>query len=555
MLGRQQEIQRAASFEPRAHLEGINLPAGFKLPSLSVVRSEAQQLPEVKRTGPGEIRTVYVGSDGKTSSNGNPPPPLPEPLAWNHTFPNLFKFSYFARTEDVPVDLLEDVIFILKMFIRVLTESTEKQLRNIGHVLPHQKVDIAKYFMLSNARYKLVEHLMCQHIDRPEEALPVLEAVSQQHVNRLKQTGIREDPVQNNPLLYSMYSTALTFTKQFTEQTKTMLEGVLKAATHSALATNTDMKTVIVRAHMNLSLVLKQMNVEPVKQMESTEWAVKWVRKNGKRLGDLEQFVRRSDLPPHPVYVALGAGWFESYHEGATTAKEDDRLSKRCRTCGLTEPQVKLSRCAGCQHIFYCSKECQKQNWKLHKDSCKEVGRAKAHAEALKAEDPQEGQKASDWIKWRDGSHYANTHALAHALGLHRDPSRGRTHIVFRFMEYTPKASKDIRHKFRVSHAGVFRIQDVLTDIEGLMGLDPGEGREYIDGLLADVTRGENQVPILDMSVGDDGIDPYLGSIAIPLSMLRSSTYDPNWRKSINMGDPAEPVALRCGAKDVEHVF
>ena len=44
---------------------------------------------------------------------------------------------------------MEDVIWTLEMFVRVLTESTEKQLRDVGHYLPKQKAEVANYFMVS----------------------------------------------------------------------------------------------------------------------------------------------------------------------------------------------------------------------------------------------------------------------------------------------------------------------------------------------------------------------------------------------------------------------
>lgn len=43
MLGLRNQILSSATFEPRAHLEGTDLPAGFRLPSLDIVRLEAAQ--------------------------------------------------------------------------------------------------------------------------------------------------------------------------------------------------------------------------------------------------------------------------------------------------------------------------------------------------------------------------------------------------------------------------------------------------------------------------------------------------------------------------------
>jgi tetratricopeptide (TPR) repeat protein len=45
--------------------------------------------------------------------------------------------------------------------------------------------------------------------------------------------------------------------------------------------------------------------------------------------------------------------------------------NKRCPNCGK-RPAV-FQRCAACRCIEYCSKECQKQNWPVHKANCKVI--------------------------------------------------------------------------------------------------------------------------------------------------------------------------------------
>lgn len=41
-----------------------------------------------------------------------------------------------------------------------------------------------------------------------------------------------------------------------------------------------------------------------------------------------------------------------------------------CGTCGITESQYGLSLCGGCNIQRYCSKKCQKRDWKKHKGVC-----------------------------------------------------------------------------------------------------------------------------------------------------------------------------------------
>ena len=133
----------------------------------------------------------------------------------------------------------------------------------------------------------------------------------------------------------------------------------------------------------------------------------------------------------------------------------------------------------------------------------REAAAAKAKAEKLKLEDPKAAQKALDWIKYRESNTPTNSSFLAHALGLQKDPSRGHTHMIFRELEYRPQQSKDFRFRFHVVRIEVFKIQDVLEDIEGLMRLNPGEGKEYILGLVDNLNgngRWGPMIPIINLT-------------------------------------------------------
>ncbi|KAK1756547.1 hypothetical protein QBC47DRAFT_380138 [Echria macrotheca] len=41
-----------------------------------------------------------------------------------------------------------------------------------------------------------------------------------------------------------------------------------------------------------------------------------------------------------------------------------------CEKCKKSPPEVSLKRCAKCQNTAYCSRECQKDDWKAHKKIC-----------------------------------------------------------------------------------------------------------------------------------------------------------------------------------------
>ena len=48
-----------------------------------------------------------------------------------------------------------------------------------------------------------------------------------------------------------------------------------------------------------------------------------------------------------------------------------DNVEKCCEVCGFTPSlDVSLQRCGRCKQVYYCSKACQKTDWKGHKARC-----------------------------------------------------------------------------------------------------------------------------------------------------------------------------------------
>ena len=45
-----------------------------------------------------------------------------------------------------------------------------------------------------------------------------------------------------------------------------------------------------------------------------------------------------------------------------------------CAYCMAHEGNLKLRKCAQCRAVVYCSAECQKKHWKVHKQQCKRLG-------------------------------------------------------------------------------------------------------------------------------------------------------------------------------------
>lgn len=55
-------------------------------------------------------------------------------------------------------------------------------------------------------------------------------------------------------------------------------------------------------------------------------------------------------------------------YEGMYKCPKTGLLYPPCWFCGNTK--AKTQRCAGCSVAYYCSKKCQKKDWKIHKNEC-----------------------------------------------------------------------------------------------------------------------------------------------------------------------------------------
>lgn len=72
------------------------------------------------------------------------------------------------------------------------------------------------------------------------------------------------------------------------------------------------------------------------------------------------------DLARHEKHAA----WIQMRFSGEYSTLEHPMFKwKLCNVCGVAD--VNCLKCSGCQKVFYCCKEHQRQDWKAHKDYCK----------------------------------------------------------------------------------------------------------------------------------------------------------------------------------------
>ncbi len=75
---------------------------------------------------------------------------------------------------------------------------------------------------------------------------------------------------------------------------------------------------------------------------------------------------------------------------------------KKCAECGeKRSAKTKLQKCSRCNSVRYCSRECQKTHWAIHKAVCKEiVERQQAIADAARLNEVFDA--ALDYLRARD---------------------------------------------------------------------------------------------------------------------------------------------------------
>ncbi|KAK1223368.1 hypothetical protein PQX77_013767 [Marasmius sp. AFHP31] len=562
-------LQNATIQQPRAHLAGIPASEIEKLqkrmPSLTEVRKEAGLARKMMNESP---PTNCQGMDQSGKMLGV----LHPSIAYHFMLPNLYAFSYFCHEDDVPDDLRILCLWALQHKVIAIEEGPEEQLRKIlatpeGKILPG-----SKQFIEGQTRTKIIAYLLSPQINRPEEAMPQIEVCMKLDEASEHQSN---DPFLRNAQLYMLYGTTLARTKTRDETAKKVLERILKDIDKVAQGS----KLMFIQAKLYLARVLRRMGeLDEAKKHET--YLITWFKKNPRRIP--ENTLREwFETETEDDTVLQGLGGIIRLGKRKPTFKALDRQSRQCYNCGLKEStSQKLLRCGKCQYTYYwfvtssllllpelknqlhtfSSRKCQVENHPYHKIGCAERASEIKRVEALKATAPTDAQCMEDWGLYKN-SGFDDVPSY-HALGLCHDPNRGKTHIIFKLMEYLPQGGKDVLDRFRVISAGVFRIKDVLNEIEVFLGYNKGEGEQVIKEMLEEFSNGPGKggrvCPFFNFFISNDKrIETYLSIGGVSVKKLRETKYDPDWRKLLNRSRKyiAEPMGLRSGALDAERDY
>ncbi|KAH9917464.1 uncharacterized protein B0H18DRAFT_1214570 [Fomitopsis serialis] len=441
--------------------------------------------------------------------------PASRSLVLKTKLPWLFTYSFLIHISDVPEDIHEHVIWALETFIDALIDCTDVQLvalyRNeIDAMYAHAgsarvqfatPVDTHKFCLRQQAKAKLTLFLLKPEVDRPGHAAQYFSEIIE--FQRQAVPPGQFFTVQRDLLM--IYTEALTRSGVDDDSAQLLLEGLADSPACEEIG----LRDLIV-AKVWLSRVLRRRGkLGSAKKHE--KWLVKWFRKNPHRLpaADYGELLTPSGEAASPILGALGVpSWLA---ERQDTDKTIHRHNKTCRQCQAVEPIVKLSVCGKCKMFYYCSRECQRKDWPLHKNACKDFANQNEELELLSLLDAPAAQRQKDW----------NACKLADRLQ-------------------------------KIVKCAVFRIADVVTEIEHILKLRAGEGRELCETLLHDSHPTASEL-VLFLTFGfGDGIPTKLMRGAIGKWQLKYTSYNKSWRQAINKDIPPTQLVLRDDIKDAE---
>ncbi|KAJ7874321.1 hypothetical protein B0H14DRAFT_2718304 [Mycena olivaceomarginata] len=133
--------------------------------------------------------------------------------------------------------------------------------------------------------------------------------------------------------------------------------------------------------------------------------------------------------------------------------------SEMCENCGATRKD--LRRCAGCDHIRYCSKACQKAHWEKHKPHCLQNAQC---LNVVKSLGPDYTVRVKPLRRWAEDFGGPIGVAAFSALNIVNHPERIGNHILIIYVDFLGTAAK-APYTHDVVDAEVLSVNDLTRKV------------------------------------------------------------------------------------------
>ncbi|KAI0062313.1 hypothetical protein BV25DRAFT_1991611 [Artomyces pyxidatus] len=138
-----------------------------------------------------------------------------------------------------------------------------------------------------------------------------------------------------------------------------------------------------------------------------------------------------------------------------------------CEACFKNVGRANLKRCSGCNQAFYCSPQCQKRVWHMHKIICKRTTDALAALPNELLEAYKRDSKAITlWLShWQPMLYLISPYILG--IRDSRGPEMARTHCIV--LDITERSNPPTRAQaYRMTAGRVYPIEEWLKEMPDL---------------------------------------------------------------------------------------
>ncbi|KAH9951047.1 hypothetical protein B0H21DRAFT_719236 [Amylocystis lapponica] len=192
--------------------------------------------------------------------------------------------------------------------------------------------------------------------------------------------------------------------------------------------------------------------------------------------------------------------------------------------------ETPLRKCEGCVTAEYCSRQCQKNGWPSHRDSCRRMQAMRG----LLSPDTKLWSDAQGWLA-RNRTPLFN--AMIAAMNLCQHPQAHEESALCVQLDYLPQ-EKSARKRFRLKEAVLSRWKDILN-------IPEGHKRDGMERMRASLKENDTQCKSMAIfgagcvivhvnleGEGEMAIDAFYR--ISPLDLMRRPVYDrASWKEQL----------------------